>query len=205
MHMDQRLSKKSDLRSALAYLIIEDGNFTALEKGLSAYCPFEAVGMVNAEIRHSSFLAHSIDPYRPHNFGAEFLRILLDTILAAIEDPPISRLELHLADFDDVDVRREWRHIDVLVILPGVNLIIALELKIGAREGREQLSRYSRSIEETWPEQDGWRYLKLLLTRSSDLPTDESWHSIDYNLIVDAIKRFESSSVSGSPLAHDTL
>ena len=192
-------------RRQLAELIIEDPDFGELEKNLSTYCPFEAVGMVNAEIRHSAFLAHALDPYRPHEFGPEFLRLLLDTILKALEAPPISRLELHMADFDNVDVRREWRHIDVLVALPTAKLVIAFELKIGAGEGHDQLGRYSRAIEATWPAEAGWRHLKLFLTRNAEQPSDDTWYPIDYGLVIDAIDRFKNASDAGAPLARQTL
>lgn len=195
-------NKENDLPRRLADLIIEDSDFAELERNLSTYCPFEAVGMVNAEIRHSAFLAHAIDPYRPHEFGPEFLRLLLDTILKTLEAPPISRLELHMADFDDVDVRREWQHIDVLVVLPSTKLVIAFELKIGAGEGFDQLGRYSQAIEAAWPD---WRHLKLFLTRNAEQPSDDSWYPVDYGVVIEAIDRFTKAGNTGVPLARQTL
>lgn len=203
--MDGDADDADKMKSLLAGLLIEDPDFGMLESSISEYCPFEAVGMVNEEIRHSAFLAHCIDPYRPHGFGADFLRLLLDTIVKGLAPPPVSRLELHLADFDKVDVRREWQHIDVLVVLPAIKLVVAFELKIGAGEGHDQLGRYSRAIEAMWPERDGWQHLKLFLTRSLDQPSDSSWHPVDYSVVTGAIDRFETESRAGSQLARDTL
>ncbi len=45
-------------------------------------------------------------------------------------------LDLHLLDIEVVEVRREWRNIDLLLIVPGAKLVVAIELKIGASQSK---------------------------------------------------------------------
>ncbi len=189
-------------QKALERLFIEDQDFANLEKALSPYCPFEAVGMVHAEIRHSTFLANMLDPYRPHGFGAAFLKRFLDEVMRQSSSPVgLSRLTLHLADFDRADVRREWRRIDVLICLADLKLVAAFELKIGASEGGDQLARYSRALEEEWPTSEGWKHLKYFLTRDAEAASDPAWQAIDYQVVTQAVDLTLSQDNVGTPLA----
>ncbi|MEM6307226.1 MAG: hypothetical protein AAF701_04510, partial [Pseudomonadota bacterium] len=56
-----------DYRAGLAQLL-SDPDFRDLESQARIFCPFEAIGMVNQEIRHAYFLAYILDPDRPHGF-----------------------------------------------------------------------------------------------------------------------------------------
>ncbi len=193
---------------ALEQLILEDSNFTLLERRLSDFCPFEALGMVNAEIRHSNFLGSMLDPYRPHGFGSFFLRQVLDDIFReADERIPLSRFKLYLADLDTADIRREWNRIDLLIILPEIRLVIALELKIGTEEHSDQLSRYADIIESQWPlnGEKRWSHLMLMLSRGGDEPSDPRWGLVTYEVIISSIKTVLEREGRGNPLARNML
>ena len=58
-----------ELQQQIEDLIVNDSSFRRLEELLFRFCPFEAMGAVNAELRHANFLAYLLDPLRPHNFG----------------------------------------------------------------------------------------------------------------------------------------
>ena len=64
-------------------LVLGDGaaDFKKLENMVDVFCPFEAIGMVRQEIRHSNFLAYILDPNRPHEFGSSFLEDFFALIL----------------------------------------------------------------------------------------------------------------------------
>jgi hypothetical protein len=196
------------LRKHLEDLVIVSPEFKALEDRRLGFCPFEAMGIVDAEIRHANFLASMMDPFRPHGIGSRFLREVLDAIVAEIgEIGGISRLKLHLLDLDDADIKREWNHVDLLVAFPRLRLVIAFELKIGASEGKDQLRRYRAEIERQWPSTGNkpWTHLLLFLTRDRQEPNDEAWHPVTYDIIIDAISRVLELSKAGEPLARDML
>lgn len=201
--------KSSDnLRRQLEELFVESDDFKSLEKRRLGFCPFEAMGVVNAEIRHSNFLASMMDPYRPHGLGAKFLREVLDGVVAEVGAVGgISRLKLHLLDLDDADIRREWKRIDLLVAFASVRLIVAFELKIGAAESDGQLKRYRTAIEDAWPStgDEPWTHLLLFLTRDGQKASDDGWHSVTYDIIIDAISRIMERSGGGEPEARSML
>ncbi|WP_426231076.1 PD-(D/E)XK nuclease family protein [Pararhizobium sp. DWP3-4] len=111
-----------------------------MEKSLDIFCPFEAVGMVSAEIRHSNFLSYILNPNRPHGFRGAILRTFLMSATRIGHEQGLSAgftpLDLHLLDIEVVEVRREWRNIDLLLIVPGAKLVVAIELKIGASQSK---------------------------------------------------------------------
>jgi len=202
------MSEALDLRRQIEALVLDDEGFRSLEVALSSYCPFESLGMINAEIRHSTFLASMLDPYRPHGFGPLLIREFLHRLIGEERDVPgLSRIRLHLADLDNVEVRREWSHIDVLLVLADLRLVIALELKIGAGEGRDQLQRYTRAVEAEWPNQGErpWTHLFFFLTRDGDEPSNQRWRPIDYGLVIAAIEDVLRRSPQGDPLARSML
>lgn len=196
------------LQRQLEQLFIESDDFKLLEKRRLGFCPFEAMGVVNAEIRHSNFLATMMDPFRPHGFGVRLLRETLDGVAAEIgADGGISRLKLHLLDLDDADIRREWKQIDLLVAFASVRLVVAFELKIGAAEGKDQLKRYREVIERQWPSTGDkpWTHVLLFLTRDGQSPSDDAWHAVTYDIIIDAIGRVLERYGGGEPDARSML
>ncbi len=57
MHLNQedRLTITSDLEVLLT--ATGQDSFQALEQRISVFCPFEAIGMVRQELKHSNFLS----------------------------------------------------------------------------------------------------------------------------------------------------
>ena len=56
--------------------------------------------------------------------------------------------------YSDVEVRREWKNIDVLVIIDEdhQNVVFSIENKIKSPERRDQLQRYSAAINNQFKE-----------------------------------------------------
>lgn len=173
------------ISDALEALIVGNADFEEVEKTRDVFCPFEAVGMVRQEIRHAHFLAHCLDPQRPHGFGSECLRALMRS--AAREQQygsgsetetagSLSPLDVHLMDFERTQVRREWRSIDLLLVVHEEKLIVAIELKIDAGEHSGQLGRYRDVVMEEWPVAAGWRHMFLFLTKYGDDASGDNGH-----------------------------
>lgn len=183
-------ASETSMKSKLEQLLLEDADFRKLEHALKVFCPFEALGVERVEIRHANFLASMLDPYRPHGLGDKFLRSVLDTLLARSDAPAgFSRLRLHLMDLDDVEVRREWQHIDLLLVLGEQRLVVVFELKIDALESDGQLGRYREAVEARWPKggDGGWTHLYFFLTPDGAEPTDPNWRAISYDEVIDAV------------------
>lgn len=190
---------------SLEALFVANPDFDAIEKAQDVFCPFEAIGMIRQEIRHAYFLAYTLDPQRPHGFGAECFRALMRTAAYAHKaarspdsvDNTISPLAVHLMDFEKAQIRREWKRIDLLSIIEEEKLVVAIELKIDANERIGQLSSYRQQVEGNWPVEKGWRHLFLFLTKNGDDASDadgEGWTALH---LADVAKEFEQVARKG--------
>ncbi|QQR39025.1 PDDEXK-like family protein [Devosia rhizoryzae] len=180
--------------------LMSDPAFQQLEGRFGQFCPFEAVGMVRAEIRHSNYLGYILNPFRPHGFGTSILWAFLKCAL--IEDA-MSTIEA--SALDDAEIRREWRNIDLLILLPKAKRIVAIELKIDASQSSDQLQRYRTIIEATWPGTEGWRYDYLFLTKHHEAPNDASWTEFKLHDLIDALSEFADASEHHASQAHEML
>lgn len=114
---------------------------------------FDALGVKWREHSHSDLLAYLLSPEKANDLGDSFLRAF---VLEAMQASPVTEGRKNLvgidslASFSTVGARvyREWRHIDLLIELPNMDLAIGIENKIFAAEQKEQLERYQESLEE---------------------------------------------------------
>ncbi len=94
-------------------------------------------------------------------------------------EPPISAVELDGADLRGVDVRREWRNIDLLISCEEPRFVLAIENKIDSGEHDEQLERYKDAVVKG-SEFAGIKSLLVFLTPKGDIPSDKDWVSYSY-------------------------
>ncbi|MBL4588983.1 MAG: PD-(D/E)XK nuclease family protein [Alphaproteobacteria bacterium] len=166
--------------------LISDDDFTTLLSDLHRFCPFEALGAVNVELRHSNYLAYLMNPNRPHGYGDQILRSILQSILSNIDDVNgISALDVHLMDLNAVDIRREWRNIDILVVEPKDKTIFCFELKVGSKQGENQLSRYKKIVEDEWR---GWTHVFIFLRPTNEEPNTDGWLPVGFDQLIDGLE-----------------
>lgn len=177
----------NDMLSKIEDLIVGAGsdNFRNLERLVDVFCPFEAIGMVDQEIRHAKYLAYIMDPHRPHGFGSVFLREFL-MILAELPDSKLSKLNTHLMDLSNARISLEWKRIDILIEIPtGDNggIVIAVELKINAAESDDQLERYQGVLNGYYK---GPKWVKefIFLTKNEDESKTDGWADIGMAQII---------------------
>ena len=120
----------NEQQEILGQLIIDNQDLEKLESILSEFNIFEAVGMIRQEIRHSHFLAFLLNPSESHRLGDLFLKKLLICALLKSENPPLSPIEIDIADLENAKIRREWKNIDILIDSPSNNLVCAIENKV---------------------------------------------------------------------------
>jgi hypothetical protein len=177
--------------------LIADPDFRILETAFSAFCPFEAMGIVRAEIRHSNFLAYVLNPYRPHGFGTAILEAFLTGIVA--DAPEVA------SNLVDAEIRREWRNIDLLVLLPTSRRTIAVELKIDATQGVGQLARYRHVVEAYWPQSAGWKHDFIFLTKNAETPNDDAWTPYRLHDFIKQLDLVAASPSLQNAQGHNTL
>jgi hypothetical protein len=160
--------------------LADDPDFKKLSAEQSSFNLFEALGVVRAEVRHSNFLAFLLDPNQSHNLGSNFLAPFIRSVLTAAPAPQgVDALEVILADLRNTTVHREQGNIDVLIEARALDLVIAIENKIDARESTGQLQRYADFIRNNYPRPT--RHLFVYLTPNGERPSCADWIPFSYS------------------------
>ena len=177
--VDEPAIEQSNVIGDLERFVLENDDLHQLEELVGTFNIFDALSIVRAEIRHSNFLAWLLDPNESHGLGDLFLRPLLMDImrLAGADQRPFSPVELDGIDLGNVTVRREWRHIDLLIACDDPQLVVAIENKVDSSEHSNQLERYRSIVDKEWPSHPK---MYVFLTASGDEPSEDAWTPYSY-------------------------
>lgn len=192
-----------DALKALERFVVENDELLALEERIGRFNIFDALGIARRELQHSNFLAWLLDPAESHGQGALFLKAILMDLLAQTppEHRPLSPVELDGAELRGVEIRREWRNIDILITCEEPKFVIAIENKIGSGEHGMQLSRYETVLNEAFgnvPKQF------VYLTIEGDEPSEEKWVPYTYgdiHRILTRVRRTNATAIGEDVLA----
>jgi hypothetical protein len=173
--------ERADLQRALEALVVDDPDLERLEDLLDPFNIFEALGAVTQEIRHSDFLAFLLNPRQSHGLGDVFTKRFLQKALQVPGAPAgVSPIDLDVWDLDDMEMRREWQGIDVLLLDHAHRFAAIIENKIYAPEQKGQLCRYWTTVSEHYPD---WQILGVFLTLEAKRPTDERYVAVGYDTV----------------------
>jgi len=179
----------SDNIEVLEKFILDNPELDTLEVMLSQFNIFETMNIVNAEVRHSNVLSWLLNPIENHGLGNYFLRKFLKHFISENKsslENQISLFDLEQLSLYEVEARREWKNIDILIIISEDKnkIAITIENKIKSSEHSDQLRRYRVSTEKEFPD-----YLRLYiyLTPDNIPPKDDYWNPFGYSTIADLI------------------
>ena len=178
------MDEHTELRRALEIFVTENPDLERLESLLGEFNIFEALGAVRQELRHSDFLAFLLDPGQHHGLGDTFLKRLLQRVLLRADRPPVSAVEIDVADLEGALVLREWRNIDILIHDESSRLVCVIENKIGSGEHSNQLTRYREIVQREFPD---CRLVLVYLTPDGADPSGEAYIPLAYGDIADMI------------------
>ena len=144
---------ETEAKAALGRFLADNDELEQLSAQLATFNIFRALKVEEVEIRHSNTLGWLLDPAESHGLGDVFLRRILSNILleSNVDIEGLSAAQVELMDFSDIEVRREWKHIDVLVIDRENKLVLLIENKLGSGEGLGQLARYQKTVGHEFP------------------------------------------------------
>ncbi|HEY9613262.1 PD-(D/E)XK nuclease family protein, partial [Allocoleopsis sp.] len=177
-------------RELLESFVVDNGDLDKLEAQLAQFNIFEAIGVVRQEVRHSNFLAFLLNPSQNHRLDDIFLKRLLKRVLLEADEPTelkdlkISPIDIDIVDLKDAEVRREWKHIDILIYSPSNHLVCAIENKIDSGEHSNQLQRYRKNI---FKEYGDCRAILIYLSPEGTPPSDENWIVYSYSKIAELV------------------
>lgn len=183
---------------ALERFVAENDELLNLETRIGRFNIFDALGVVNAELRHSNFLAWLLDPGESHGLGGLFLRAVLMDLLrqTPIEQRLFSPIKLDGGKLRGIEVRREWRNIDLLITCDDPSFVIAIENKIASSEHSNQLARYQQIVSESSELSKYERQQFVYLTKYGDEPSEEDWTVYSYADLYRVLTKVRAASAS---------
>ncbi len=184
--MEAKQNMDAETLNRLQDLVVHNPELERLEGLLDRFNVFEALGAVRQEVRHSEFLAFLLNPRQNHGLGDLFVkRLLQESISQADYVQPITPVDLDVWDLDDIEIRREWQSIDILILDGLHQLAVIIENKIYSGEHDDQLVRYKQLVKTHYP---GYRIIGLFLTPEGEVASDSCFIAISYTLICQIIE-----------------
>lgn len=156
--------------------LVGDEDFDRLELTLSKPNIFEVLRITESEIRHTNFLGWLLDPNESHAMGDLLLKRFLREIFSATSN--LSELDVESLDLYVVDVRREWKNVDLLIVFK--DLVVCIENKVYSKEHSNQLQRYKTIVESEFVKH---RKAYVYLTLFGESSEDEGLGYINYSYV----------------------
>lgn len=189
---------KQNALAALERFVVDNDELLELEERIGRFNIFDALRIVDREVKHSDFLAWLLDPRESHGQSGLFLRaILMDLFKSARENGfscPASPIELDGEELRGVEVRREWRNIDLLIRCDQPRFVVAVENKIKSGEHSNQLSRYQETVRAEF---GGVASMYVFLTVEGDDPSEdakENWVPYSYGDLHRVLERVRNAN-----------
>ena len=157
-----------------------------LTKWTSQFNLFDVLKITRVEIRHSNMLSWLLNPNENHGLNDSVLRGFIQFAVTYFSDET-EIFDTLLMDLHDFVIQREWHNIDILSVSADEKFVLCIENKIDSKEHSNQLNRYRKIIEETYPTYKVvYIYLSPDGTESSD---PENWYSMSYSDVLQIIEK----------------
>lgn len=160
-----------------------------IEAYLNRFNPIHIMKMENQEIRHSNILGWLLDPLNTHGLGDKFLKAFLTEALKGESlKGGLTSLQILQADLRDTQVKREWNHIDILLLSPKNNFAFVIENKFKSKQYKGQLKQYIDKIKNIYKDDYPDLIIKgIFLTLHNEEPEDLSYATIGYDNICEIL------------------
>jgi hypothetical protein len=164
-------------------------DFEVVSNKLSKFNPFDILGITHHEYRHSNIIAWLLNPNESHNLGDVFLKkILFHTMLSEENSERTAEFSIDLianVSFEDVEVMREEKDADIVVVSRSNKVIVIIENKINSKEHSNQLQRYKTAFKEDFVD---YAHLHVFLTLSGEAPSDDSYFILTHYTILKTLE-----------------
>lgn len=178
-------SDVSDYEALKAFLL-DIGCLDSLSEWANKFNLFDVLRISKTEIRHSNMLAWLMDPTENHGLGDAIIRGFIQHYVSfGADDKDV--FDILLTDTHGFEIRREWRNIDLLAISHESKCLICIENKIDSSEHDNQLGRYERIVEDSFP---GFRKMFIYLTPDgTESSNPDLWCVMSYQDVLDIITK----------------
>ena len=166
--------------------LLNDVDFDKLDLGLKNPNIFSILRITRNEIRHSNFLSWLLNPKGSHGLDDLFLKRFLREVFSSDRFGDIDQVDVEGLNLNEVQVLREWNHIDLLVVLTDV--VICIENKVFTKDHSKQLERYKEVIQHSYPNK---KKVFVYLNPEGDESNEEidTYQPLSYEFIIDVLER----------------
>ena len=172
---------------------LEDTNVEHIKEVIGNEQPniFKILRVANAEIRHSNFLSWLLDPNENHNLKEVVLNKFLQEIINS-SDSFDESVTIEDIGIDNVEIRREWENIDLLIILD--EYVLCIENKIFSGEHSDQLTRYKNIVETNFSDKTQI-YVYLNPFGYSSYGESDIYLPLSYQVIIDILENLNLNEI----------
>ena len=166
----------------LESLFINNQKLDRLDAYPNRFNPIRIMRMEGMEVRHSNILGWLLDPLETHGLGDRFLKSFLSEALKgeSAKGRPTA-LDIVQGDLRDIEVRREWQHIDLFLLSRRNNWAFIIENKFHSAQHKGQLAKYMQKVRSAFEPEEGALEVKgIFLTLHDEDPEDSTYASIGY-------------------------
>jgi len=169
----------------LEALFVNNADLKRLAAYLNRFNPIRIMKMEGMEIRHSAILSWLLNPRETHGLGEQFLKAFLSEALRGQDwrDKPTA-IDLVHANLSDVEIRREWQHIDIFVFSARNQWAFVIENKYNSRQHEGQLTKYAQKVRSIYPKME---VRGIFLTLWDEEAQDQSFMPIGYETVADIL------------------
>lgn len=147
----------NNIENQIKVLILDD-EFNSLQSLVNEEVNLMSILRVShKELQHSNLLAWLFTPNESHGLGDFFIKEFIKLYFKENEYADLgnelnslSVFDFINMNFDDLDIRREEKNIDLLLLSKENQLCICIENKIYSGEGKGQLKKYRNYVEESY-------------------------------------------------------
>ena len=178
-----------------------DEDFTSLQNLVNEEVNLmDILRVSHKELQHSNFLAWFFNPTESHNLGdfalKEFIKIYFkeNQFQNLGNSSGLSVFDFVQLDFDDLEIRREYKNIDLIFLSPKNEFCIVIENKIYSTEQKGQLEKYRKLIESEYPDFKHKVYIYLSLEDQQISESEQdNYVQLNYGHIIKLIEQVISS------------
>lgn len=186
MNYDGNSETISD-EEALKNFLLDIDCLDQLDEWTGKFNMFDILKITRAEIRHSNLLAWLLTPNENHGLNDSIIKGFIQYAVTALPKESEDIFDALLMDFRSFALLREWHHIDILAVSEKEKHVLCIENKIDSREHDNQLARYQKTIEETFPDFKRRTYI-YLSPAGADSSIPDTWISMSYNDVIQIIE-----------------
>lgn len=189
-----------DVETQLKELILDE-DFASLQNLANKEVNLmDILRVSNRELAHSNFLAWMFNPSESHNLGdfaiKEFIKIyfLGNQFQNLGNESGLSVFDFVQMDFSDIDIRREYKNIDLILLSNKNKFCIVIENKIYSTEKIGQLKKYREFVETEYVDFKHKIYIYLSLNEQEITEEEYDYYiQLNYVHIIKLIDKILSS------------